>query len=210
VGLTVLLCSRNRHKLRELRAALPGWRVELLAGADYPEETGESFYENARAKARLGRAQAPPAAWVLGEDSGLEVAALGGGPGVRTARFAQGRHVERLLAALRGSRERRARYVCELVAISPGGRELRARGVLEGEIAEEPRGAAGFGFDPVFVPAGETRTVAELGEAWKAEHSHRARAARALRARLAESEATASCLCREGRAAPSGSSPATS
>jgi XTP/dITP diphosphohydrolase len=75
---------------------------------------------------------------------------------------------------------RRARYVCELVGLSPSGEEFRGTGMLEGQIAEEPRGSAGFGFDPVFVPEGEERTVAELGDEWKAEHSHRARAAKAL------------------------------
>jgi XTP/dITP diphosphohydrolase len=118
---------------------------------------------------------------VLGEDSGLEVEALGGGPGVRTARWAEGRHVERILDALDGVEDRRARYVCELVALAPNGRELRGTGTLEGRIAREARGRAGFGFDPVFVPDGEERTVAELGDEWKAEHSHRARAAAVLR-----------------------------
>jgi XTP/dITP diphosphohydrolase len=90
--------------------------------------------------------------------------------------------VERLLEALDGveSEGREARYVCELVALSPEGKELRGTGILEGRIAEEPRGEEGFGFDPVFIPDGEDRTVAELGDAWKAQNSHRARAARAL------------------------------
>ena len=79
---------------------------------------------------------------------------------------------------------RRARYVCELVAISPGGEEHRGTGVLGGRIAEELSGSEGFGFDPVFIPDGETRTVAELGNVWKRENSHRARAARALRASI--------------------------
>jgi XTP/dITP diphosphohydrolase len=121
---------------------------------------------------------------MLGEDSGLEVEALGGKPGVETARWAQGRHVERILEALAGAEDRRARYVCELVAIAPDGRELRGAGALDGRIVDEPRGTAGFGFDPVFVPDGEERTVAELGDAWKSEHSHRARAAAALRESL--------------------------
>ena len=117
---------------------------------------------------------------MLGEDSGLELAALGGRPGVETARWAGGRHVERALEALAGEADRSARYVCELVALSPDGVEARGTGTLEGQIALEPRGDEGFGFDPVFVPDGEERTVAELGDAWKAEHSHRARAAQAL------------------------------
>jgi XTP/dITP diphosphohydrolase len=112
------------------------------------------------------------------------VGALGGAPGVHTARWAEGRHVERILEALAGEEDRRARYVCELVAIGPAGRELRGTGVLEGRIAEEPHGSGGFGFDPVFVADGEDRTVAELGDTWKAEHSHRARAAQALRAEI--------------------------
>jgi XTP/dITP diphosphohydrolase len=89
-------------------------------------------------------------------------------------------HVDRLLAELEGVEAREARYVCELVALSPEGDELRGTGILVGRIAHEPRGSEGFGFDPIFVPAGEQQTVAELGNAWKAENSHRARAARAL------------------------------
>jgi XTP/dITP diphosphohydrolase len=123
---------------------------------------------------------------MLGEDSGLEVVALGGGPGVRSARYGSegGGAIERLLRELQDVEDRRARYVCELVLIGPDGRELRGSGVLEGRIVSEARGSEGFGYDPVFMPGGEERTVAELGNAWKAEHSHRARAAADLRAKL--------------------------
>jgi XTP/dITP diphosphohydrolase len=121
---------------------------------------------------------------VLGEDSGLEVDGLGGGPGVESARFARGEHVERLLTELDGVEDRRARYVCELVAVSPEGEELRGTGVLKGRIIDEPRGTGGFGFDPIFVPEGEAQTVAELGDEWKAANSHRARAAQALKRAL--------------------------
>lgn len=153
---------------------------------DYPPETGETYYDNARAKAVYGRT-VEPAAWVLGEDSGLEVEGLDGAPGIKSARFAGGLHVDRLLAELEGVEGggRRARYVCELVALSPAGEERRGTGILEGRIAHEPRGSGGFGFDPVFVPEGEERTVAELGNEWKAGNSHRARAARALLAAFA-------------------------
>jgi len=123
---------------------------------------------------------------VLGEDSGIEVAALDGRPGVRSARWAA-EPVAALLAQLAGVDDRRARYVCDLVAISPEGEELGAQGTLEGAIALEPRGSEGFGYDPIFVPAGEERTVAELGNAWKRAHSHRARAAAALKAALGAS-----------------------
>ncbi len=188
----LLLVSRNEHKARELRAALPGWEIALLAAGELPPETGTSFYENARAKARFGRATGHPRAWMAGEDSGLEVSGLGGRPGIRSARYAgetasDAENVTKLLAEL-GEAEpdrRAARYVCELVCLSPDGDELRARGTLAGTIADAPRGSAGFGYDPVFVPDGETRTVAELGDAWKARSSHRARAARALAEALA-------------------------
>jgi len=116
---------------------------------------------------------------MLGEDSGLEVKALGGAPGVRSARYGAegGEAIERLLGELGGVEDRRARYVCELVLIGPDGEERRGSGVLEGRIAEQPRGSEGFGYDPVFLPAGEDATVAELGNDWKRHNSHRARAA---------------------------------
>ncbi|HEY7706870.1 MAG TPA: non-canonical purine NTP pyrophosphatase [Gaiellaceae bacterium] len=177
------LASQNPGKLRELRSALPEWRIEPLEADDYPPETGDTYYENAKAKAEYGRA-VEPGAWILGEDSGLEVAGLDGAPGIRSARFAGGLHVDRLLAELQGVEDRRARYVCELVALSPDGEERRGTGILEGRIVAKPSGSEGFGFDPVFVPEGEERTVAELGDEWKAANSHRARAARALRRAL--------------------------
>jgi non-canonical purine NTP pyrophosphatase (RdgB/HAM1 family) len=118
---------------------------------------------------------------VIGEDSGIEVAALGWRPGIQSARWAEAeRQNERLLEELAGVEDRRARYVCELVCLSPEGEELRGTGTLEGQIAVEPRGSEGFGYDPIFVPEGEELTVAELGNDWKVENSHRARAARAL------------------------------
>jgi XTP/dITP diphosphohydrolase len=184
-GLTLRLASRNENKLRELSRVLDGWRLELLAADGYPPEDGATYYENALGKARHGLKFVDDE-WVLGEDSGLEVEGLGGRPGIHSARFGGGEPVERLLAELRGveSEGRRARYVCELVALSPGGGEARGTGVLEGRIATEPRGSEGFGYDPIFVPVGEERTVAELGNEWKAENSHRARAARDLRRAL--------------------------
>ena len=174
-----VLASSNPHKAEELGRSLPGWEIGLL-GVDLPPETGSSYYENARAKAEFGRGVRPEE-WILGEDSGIEVAGLGGRPGIHSARWAVA-PVPALLAELRGveGEGRRARYVCELVCLSPDGSERRGTGMLEGRIAEEARGDEGFGYDPIFVPDGETQTVAELGNVWKAEHSHRARAARAL------------------------------
>lgn len=180
------LASANDNKLRELRHALPGWEIDLLGAADYPPETGETYYENALAKARFGRELAPAGRWLLGEDSGVEIEGLGGRPGVMSARWAAGREAERALEELIGveGAGRRARYVCELVAISPDGAEHRGTGILEGRIATEARGSEGFGFDPVFVPDGENDTVAQLGNDWKQESSHRARAARDLLASI--------------------------
>ena len=148
-----LLASGNPHKLDELRAALPDWELELLAAGDYPPEEGETYYENALGKARFGRAVVAAGAWVLGEDSGIEVAALEGGPGIASARWAED-GVGRLLAELEGVAGRRARYVCELVALGPNGEERRGAGILEGAVAAERRGDEGFGYDPIFVPAG--------------------------------------------------------
>jgi XTP/dITP diphosphohydrolase len=122
----------------------------------------------------------------MGEDSGIEVAALGGGPGVHSARSGGDDPVGWLLDQLARADDRRARYVSELVILSPSGDELRGTGTLEGSIATGPRGTEGFGFDPIFVPDGEDRTVAELGNGWKRENSHRANAARALLVALGE------------------------
>jgi XTP/dITP diphosphohydrolase len=198
------LASRNAHKARELEVLLPGWAIEPLDRDDYPEETGATYYENALAKARFGHAST--GGWAIGEDSGIEVEALGGRPGIHSARYAAEAAraageagvprpedrvavgdpgglpaIAKLLGELEGVENRRARYVSELVAVSPDGAVFRGTGVVEGRVADSARGSGGFGYDPVFVPDGETRTVGELGDEWKARNSHRARAAGALR-----------------------------
>jgi XTP/dITP diphosphohydrolase len=179
--------SKNRHKARELAVLLPGWDIEPTSASELPQEIGGSFYENARAKARFGRTVDPPDRLTIGEDSGLEVDALGGRPGIHSARYAgpaatDADNVAKLLEELAGleAGRRRGRYVSELVALTPGLEEIRGRGTLEGTIASEPRGTQGFGYDPVFIPDGERRTVAELGDEWKSKRSHRAAAARML------------------------------
>ncbi|HWB23631.1 MAG TPA: non-canonical purine NTP pyrophosphatase [Gaiellaceae bacterium] len=175
------LASQNRHKLEELQESLPGWQLDLLPATDYPPEDGETYLDNARIKARFGRTVGEPGAWVLGEDSGIESDALNGEPGLHSARWAPGRdQADALVERLAGETNRRARMVTELVAISPAGEELRGSGVLEGTLTTEKRGSTGFGYDPIFIPDGYEQTVAELGDAWKHEHSHRARAAQAL------------------------------
>ena len=180
----IVLASGNAHKARELGRLLDGWEVETFAGG-LPEETGETFVENARLKARHVHAALGGAEWVLADDSGIEAAALHGVPGVRSARYAgedatDEQNLAKLIGALAESDDRRVRYVAELVAIAPGGGEVTARGELTGTLAAAPRGTGGFGYDPAFVPDGESRTVAEMSPVEKDAISHRAHAARAL------------------------------
>ncbi len=182
------LASQNQNKLEELRAGLPGWQIEPLDADGWPEETGASYRENALLKARFGREIAGSDGWLLGEDSGIECDALDGEPGLRSARWSTaGDQADALLERMHGETNRRARMVAELVALSPDGEEFGGRGVLEGSLAEERRGTGGFGYDPIFVPDGHERTVAELGDAWKRKHSHRGKAAQALAAAIAAS-----------------------
>jgi XTP/dITP diphosphohydrolase len=182
----VTVATTNPGKLAEL-AALLGPSLEIVpAPADYraPEELGESYLENARTKARALVALTGGAA--LADDSGLEVDALGGAPGLHSARFGpdtQSR-AARLLAALAG-RDRRARFRTALVLLLPNGREVSAEGSSEGEIAIEPRGKGGFGYDPLFLVPALGRTFAELSGEEKNRLSARAAAVRGLLAALA-------------------------
>jgi XTP/dITP diphosphohydrolase len=178
------LATRNPGKAREYGRLLGGADLEPLDVE--VEETGETFAENALAKARAAAAAAPGRIG-MGDDSGLAVEALGGAPGVRSARFAPGSDDDRsraLLDRLGDAMVRDAAFVCALAAVAPDGREMVVEGRLEGAIARAPAGSGGFGYDPVFVPRGETRTVAELEPAEKDAISHRGRAARAMLDRL--------------------------
>jgi XTP/dITP diphosphohydrolase len=202
----LLLASANQGKLRELRAILHGLPVELvgLAGVgrgDPPEvaETGQTFLENALLKARAYAAWSGLAA--VADDSGLEVDALGGAPGVRSARYAgegasDQANLDKLLAAMAGvpTERRTARFRCAaaLVDLSwgsgglkpspPEGRgEWHAEAAWEGRLLDAPRGTGGFGYDPVFLPDGWDRTSAEVDQATKDAASHRGKAFRALR-----------------------------
>jgi XTP/dITP diphosphohydrolase len=190
------MASRNPGKLRELREILRDLGLKLLSLNDFPElaeipETGATFAENAAAKAlAVARATGLPA---LADDSGLEVAALSGRPGVYSARYAGDRTApaapsdednwRKLLEELNGvPREKRAaRFVCEIALALPDGRLYRARGECAGYISPAPKGNMGFGYDPVFwVPAFQ-RTMAELAPEVKNRISHRARALEALK-----------------------------
>jgi XTP/dITP diphosphohydrolase len=191
----LVLASANPGKLRELAALLAPLGLELIAqsalGIDSPPETGSTFLANALLKARRAAARAKLPA--LADDSGLEVDALGGRPGVRSARFAHAgandvQNLRRLLAELESvpEDERQARYQCVIVVTRDAQDEapLIARGTWEGHIARAPRGSGGFGYDPVFVPAGGERTAAELSAREKNRVSHRGQALRALIAQL--------------------------
>jgi XTP/dITP diphosphohydrolase len=188
-----VLATFNRDKARELAALLAMPEVEIVPLSDWPgavapEEHGATLLENARIKARA--ALALTGLPVLADDTGLEVDALAGRPGVHAARYAgpeatYAENVAKLLAELEGvpAARRAARFRTTCVALFPGGREVHAEGVLEGAIGTAPRGANGFGYDPVFLlPDG--RTLAELPAEEKNASSHRARAIRALAARL--------------------------
>lgn len=193
----LVLATRNRGKMKELRELLSGLDWEISSLADHPEvgefeEDGETFLENARRKARAA-ASALPGAWVLADDSGLAVLALGGAPGVRSARYAgrQGDSAannEKLLREMEGvpAGQRQAAFVCAMVLRSPEGLEWDVEGRCDGSIATAPRGSGGFGFDPLFVVPAEKRTMAELSMARKNEISHRGRALRRLREILIE------------------------
>jgi XTP/dITP diphosphohydrolase len=192
----LVMATRNPGKVRELKDLLQGLGIELLSLADFPHlpeipEDGATFAANAAAKAKaVARLTKLPA---LADDSGLEVEALNGRPGVYSARYAQDRTTpappgdednwRKLLEEMAGApREKRgARFVCEIALALPDGRVFTARGECPGLIASEPRGEHGFGYDPVFFAPEYGRTMAELGLEIKNRISHRARALAALK-----------------------------
>jgi len=182
----LVLASRNEHKVRELGDLMtPHEVVPLPDHVQLPPETGETFEENALGKARA--AAATQDAVAIADDSGIEAAALGGRPGVRSARFAgeeatDQENLAKLLREVPPGGDTRVAYVCALVAVWPDGRELVREARCEGRLTHDPRGAGGFGYDPAFVPDDydDGRTMAELSPQQKDAISHRGRAARAL------------------------------
>ncbi len=181
---TLLIATRNAHKLREIREilAIPG--IEIRGADEVPglpevEEDGETFEENALKKARA--LAAASGLWTMADDSGLEVDALGGAPGVHSARYA-GVHADnaannrKLLAALEGVENRAARFRCALALVAPDGREWTLDGRCEGRIAHALSGAGGFGYDPLFIPEGEKVSFGEMPAEAKNAISHRGRA----------------------------------
>ena len=189
------IASANPHKLREILRICADWPVEWITSQNHEgpwpgvEEPHDTYLENALEKARaVAGALGMPA---VADDSGIEVDALGGGPGPRSARYAgedadDDENLQKLLRAVTQvpAEERTARYRCVAAVVWPDGHELWAEGVCEGTIDLHPRGSRGFGYDPAFVPEGQERTMAELTDEEKDRISHRGRAFRALRERL--------------------------
>ena len=176
----LVVATRNAHKTSEIRALL-GDRYEVLDSNDFPEtpqiqETGTTFLENARLKAE--GVSSVIGGWVLSDDSGLEVDALGGAPGVWSSSYGgdEGNHIlnnERLLCEMEGKSDRTARFLCTMVLAREGLEVAHFTGAVEGRIIDAPRGGAGFGYDPLFIPDGYEETFAELGEDIKNTLSHR-------------------------------------
>jgi XTP/dITP diphosphohydrolase len=194
----LVLSTRNEHKLRELSELMRPYELDPLPeNVQLPPETGTTFADNALGKARAAAgATGRPA---IADDSGIEAAALGGAPGVWSARYAgdgatDEENLRKLLTDVPEDGDRRVAYVCALAYVEPGGREEIVHGRCEGTLATEPRGDGGFGYDPAFIPdefPGDERTMAELTPLEKDAISHRGRAARALVLRLLKAEQAA-------------------
>lgn len=179
----LIIATRNAHKTAEIRAMI-GDDFEVLDATAFPdfpeiEETGTTFLENARLKAEGISSRVD--GWVLSDDSGLEVDALAGAPGVWSSSYGgeEGNHAKnnaRLLAEMAGKTDRSARFRCTMVLASHGVEQANFSGTVEGRLVEALSGSGGFGYDPLFIPTGHERTFAELGDAVKNTLSHRARA----------------------------------
>jgi XTP/dITP diphosphohydrolase len=196
----LIFATANKHKLREMRELLPELELKALPdGVELPAEEGDSFAVIALEKARAAHAASGEAA--IGDDSGIEATALGGRPGIHSARYggpgaSDEENLEKLLREVAAAgEERRAAYHCALALVGADGSERVFEARCEGQLIERPRGEGGFGYDPAFVPddtgPDDERTMSELSQAEKNEISHRGRAARMLAAHLGDSRARA-------------------
>jgi XTP/dITP diphosphohydrolase len=193
------IATGNKGKLTEYKLALKELvDLKIYSQADLPSftprpEDGKTFLENAQIKARTLKA-VKPGVYVLGEDSGLEVEGLNNLPGIHSARYAgpkasDSENVAKLLKMMliRPMPNRKARFFCSTVVLTPTGEEWHFEGIMNGTISSKPAGQLGFGYDPVFIPEGQTQTLAELGPGFKIQHSHRAVALRQFQAKLRNS-----------------------
>jgi XTP/dITP diphosphohydrolase len=191
----MLIATTNPHKLREIRGLLADVPVELvgldvLPPVEHPEETGDTFEANARLKALYYAASSgssPQIDFTVAEDSGLVIDALDGEPGIRSARFlrAEATYPERFAEIFRRLEARKdeprtARFICALAVVRGGEVLFETRGTVEGEITRQPRGTAGFGYDPIFYYPKYGYTLAEVTEAEKLQVAHRGQAFRSL------------------------------
>ena len=184
----ILLCTQNKYKAEEFAHLLPGLEIDLMdQNIIMPPESADTYEGNARIKADFGRS-IDTNTWVLADDSGLEITALGNNPGVKSARFAgenstieQNKALvfEKLKTHTQES-ERRAKFICVLILVSPTGEEFITRGESHGYISLEPSHRSGFGYDPMFIPDGHNKTYTSLDHHIKMQISHRARACKNL------------------------------
>ena len=189
----IVLASSNKHKVQEIneivKSSFPNSQIEFILppeGFD-PLEDGATFEENSYIKAHA--AWELSKSWVLVDDSGLCIDALGGNPGIYSARYAQtpALRIERVLGELKGVKERSAHFSCAMTLINPEGEiEFKFEGVCRGKITEDAKGSNGFGYDPIFLPDGYNQTIAELSEEEKNNISHRGKALRAVLKYIAE------------------------
>ena len=191
------VATHNAHKLREIGEILPGY--DIVADDPEVEETAPDFAGNALIKVRAIAAR-HPGSWSMADDSGLEVRALGGAPGVRSARYAgepsnTPANNALLLKNLEGVEDRAARFTCTIALVDPEGREHVVAGHCPGRIAHAPSGTAGFGYDPLFIPDGHDMSFADLGEEAKNKISHRGRALAQVKVLLAKDKERASSSC---------------
>lgn len=180
------IATTNQGKLKEIKSLLPSHfqvhALQEMRSYSPPKETGKTFEENARLKAKSLKA-VKPGVWIMAEDSGLEVKGLNDMPGVFSARYAgdNARDVENSakvlkMVSIRTSANREAQFKCVMIVYSPEGQEYKFEGLMKGQIAKDMRGTNGFGYDPVFIAEGFEKTVAELTDAEKNKISHRAQA----------------------------------
>jgi XTP/dITP diphosphohydrolase len=192
----IWIATHNKNKFKEIKELLHGVPLEVKGAFELPHysappENGKTFLENAQIKSKSLKAMKPDA-WILADDSGLEVSALKNLPGVHSARYAgpTARDIEntsKLLKQLQiqsAGDNRQAQFKCVLSLLTPEGEEKVFEGILKGQISRDMRGKHGFGYDPVFIPENQTQTLAELGLAVKNKLSHRAQALKALKVYL--------------------------
>jgi XTP/dITP diphosphohydrolase len=190
------IATGNKGKVTEYKLGLKELAdLKIFTQADIPSftprpEDGKTFLENAQIKARTLKA-VKQGVWVLGEDSGLEVEGLNNLPGIHSARYAgpkasDSENVAKLLKmmTIRPIQNRNAKFVCSTVVFTPEGAEWHFEGIMKGTISTKPVGQLGFGYDAVFIPEGQTQTLAELGPGYKNQHSHRAQALKAFLEKL--------------------------